>query len=56
MLLLKRISHPAWVDCVHFYGQTRTIDVHVAHLRKALANSLLSIETVTGIGYKLVAD
>ena len=38
-----------------FYGQTRTVDVHVAHLRKKLANSRITIETVTGIGYKLVA-
>ncbi len=37
-----------------FYGQTRTVDVHVAHLRKLLAGSQVSIETVTGIGYKLV--
>jgi len=38
-----------------FYGQTRTVDVHIAHLRKILAGSRVSIETVTGIGYKLVA-
>jgi two-component system, OmpR family, alkaline phosphatase synthesis response regulator PhoP len=37
-----------------FYGQTRTVDVHIAHLRKRLADSLVNIETVTGIGYKLV--
>jgi DNA-binding response OmpR family regulator len=37
-----------------FYGQTRTVDVHVAHLRKRLQNSHLRIETVTGVGYKLV--
>jgi two-component system alkaline phosphatase synthesis response regulator PhoP/two-component system response regulator ResD len=37
-----------------FYGQTRTVDVHVAHLRKRLAGSSVSIETVTGVGYKLV--
>lgn len=37
-----------------FYGQTRTVDVHVAHLRKILAGSQVSIETVTGVGYKLV--
>jgi DNA-binding response OmpR family regulator len=37
-----------------FYGQTRTVDVHVAHLRKRLQNSNLRIETVTGVGYKLV--
>ena len=38
-----------------FYGQTRTVDVHVAHLRKKLTSTALVIETVTGIGYKLVA-
>jgi two-component system alkaline phosphatase synthesis response regulator PhoP len=37
-----------------FYGQTRTVDVHIAHLRRKLADSQVSIETVTGIGYKLV--
>lgn len=39
-----------------FYGQTRTVDVHIAHLRDKLANSELVIDTVWGIGYKLVAD
>jgi len=39
-----------------FYGETRTVDVHVAHLRKKLANSSAEIETVMGVGYKLVAD
>ncbi len=39
-----------------FYGETRTVDVHVAHLRKRLAASTgVRIETVTGVGYKLVA-
>jgi two-component system alkaline phosphatase synthesis response regulator PhoP len=38
-----------------FYGQTRTVDVHIAHLRKKLAGSSVNIETVTGIGYKLAA-
>lgn len=38
-----------------FYGQTRTVDVHVAHVRKRLAASeTVCIETVTGVGYKLV--
>jgi two-component system alkaline phosphatase synthesis response regulator PhoP len=41
-----------------FYGQTRTVDVHVAHLRARLADagSAVTIETVWGVGYKLVAD
>ncbi len=37
-----------------FAGQTRTVDVHVAQLRKKLRHSDLRIETVTGVGYKLV--
>jgi two-component system alkaline phosphatase synthesis response regulator PhoP len=37
-----------------FYGQTRTVDVHIAHLRKKLTGSSVNIETVTGIGYKMI--
>ena len=37
-----------------FFGQTRTVDVHVAHLRNKLAGSGIEIETVWGVGYKLV--
>lgn len=37
-----------------FYGETRTVDVHIAHLRQKLAHSGLKIETVWGVGYKLV--
>jgi two-component system, OmpR family, alkaline phosphatase synthesis response regulator PhoP len=36
-----------------FYGQTRTVDVHVAHLRNKLEGSAASIETVWGVGYKI---
>jgi len=36
-----------------FYIQTRTVDVHIAQLRKYLAHSAVKIETVTGVGYKL---
>ena len=39
-----------------FYGQTRTVDVHVAHLRVKLAGSGVEIETVWGVGYKLVVE
>ncbi len=38
-----------------FYGQTRTVDVHIALLRKKLEGGHIQIETVTGVGYKLVA-
>jgi DNA-binding response OmpR family regulator len=37
-----------------FYGDSRTIDVHVAWLREKLAGSSVQIQTVWGIGYKLI--
>ena len=36
-----------------FGGQTRTVDVHVAHLRHKLKGMDLAIETVWGVGYRL---
>ena len=36
-----------------FYGETRTVDVHVNHLRDKLAGSGVDIETLRGTGYKL---
>lgn len=39
-----------------YYGQTRTVDVHIAHLRKKLDGGSVKIETVTGVGYKLTTD
>ena len=40
-----------------FYGQTRTVDVHIAQIRKRLSDSeTVEIETVTGVGYKLVVQ
>jgi len=39
-----------------YYGQTRTVDVHIAQLRKHLADSTVKIETVTGVGYKLISE
>jgi two-component system, OmpR family, alkaline phosphatase synthesis response regulator PhoP len=37
-----------------FFGQTRTVDVHIAQIRRKLTGSRVTIETVSGIGYKLV--
>jgi two-component system alkaline phosphatase synthesis response regulator PhoP len=39
-----------------YYGETRTVDVHVAHLRQQLGDGPVIIETVWGVGYKLVAE
>ena len=36
-----------------YHGQTRTVDVHVAHLRDRLEGIGVEIETVWGRGYKL---
>jgi two-component system alkaline phosphatase synthesis response regulator PhoP/two-component system response regulator ResD len=36
-----------------FAGETRTVDVHVAHLRHKLDGMQPQIETVWGVGYKL---
>ena len=39
-----------------YFGNTRTVDVHIGHLRKKLGNSTVKIETITGIGYKLISE
>ncbi|MBI2906410.1 MAG: response regulator transcription factor [Chloroflexi bacterium] len=38
----------------NFYGDTRTIDVHVASLREKIAGSSAEIQTVRSVGYKLI--
>ena len=38
----------------HWYGPTKTLDVHVASLRRKLGDPTL-IETVRGVGFRLVA-
>jgi DNA-binding response OmpR family regulator len=37
-----------------YFGDTRTVDVHVAHLRDKLEGSSAQIQTVRGTGYKLI--
>jgi DNA-binding response OmpR family regulator len=48
----ERLLRLAWG--YDFYGQTRTVDVHIAQLRKKLHASQVKIETMPGVGYKLV--
>jgi len=36
-----------------YYGETRTVDVHINHLREKIAGSGACIETVRGTGYKM---
>lgn len=54
VLSREQILQKAWG--FDFYGQTRTVDVHIAHLRRKLEGSSIRIETVTGVGYKLVVS
>ena len=37
-----------------YYGDQRTVDVHVAWLREKLSGSRLKIQTIWGVGYKLI--
>ncbi|HAY84671.1 MAG TPA: DNA-binding response regulator [Chloroflexi bacterium] len=53
VLTREQLLNLAWG--YDYFGQTRTVDVHVAHLRKKISASNVRIETVTGVGYKLVA-
>jgi DNA-binding response OmpR family regulator len=39
-----------------FIGETRTVDVHIRRLRTKLREGAHLIETVTGVGYKLVSE
>jgi DNA-binding response OmpR family regulator len=40
----------------NFYGETRTVDVHVQHVRAKLQGTGVGIATVRSVGYKLVED
>ncbi len=53
-LVLEREKLLNQVWGYEYFGDTRTVDVHVAHLRDRLAGSDLSIQTIRGVGYKLV--
>ena len=35
-----------------FYGETRTVDVHIRHIRQKLGDDAHYIETIRGVGYK----
>ncbi len=48
----ERLLAMVWGE--DFYGDSRTIDVHVAWLRDKLKTGQPSIETVWGVGYKFV--
>jgi DNA-binding response OmpR family regulator len=41
---------------MEYYGETRTVDVHIKRLRDKLGKCSKLIETVKGIGYRLKSD
>jgi len=47
----EQLLRAAWG--IDYYGQTRTVDVHIGQLRRKLTGSAVRIETITGVGYKL---
>jgi DNA-binding response OmpR family regulator len=49
----ERLLNQVWG--YDYYGETRTVDVHVSHLREKLKGSPADIETYRGTGYKLEA-
>ena len=53
VLSRERLLNQVWG--YDYYGETRTVDVHVNHLRDKLKGSPADIETFRGTGYKLVA-
>jgi DNA-binding response OmpR family regulator len=52
VLSRERLLNQVWG--YDYYGETRTVDVHVNHLRDKLDGSPADIETFRGTGYKLV--
>jgi DNA-binding response OmpR family regulator len=50
----KRIMHEVWDE--HYYGSTRTLDMHISSLRKKLGDDSANprfITTVRGVGFRL---
>jgi DNA-binding response OmpR family regulator len=51
VLTRDRLLEMVWET--DYYGETRTVDIHINHLRDKLSGANASIETVRGIGYKM---
>ena len=49
-----RLLNTVWGE--NFFGDARTLDVHIAWLREKIAGATAKIQTVWGFGYKLVEE
>lgn len=52
VLTRERLLEMIWET--DYYGETRTVDIHVNHVRDKIADASVAIETVRSVGYKLV--
>jgi two-component system alkaline phosphatase synthesis response regulator PhoP len=53
VLTRERLLEMIWDT--DYYGETRTVDIHITHVRDKIADANVGIETVRGVGYKLVS-
>ena len=51
VLTRDRLLEMVWET--DYYGETRTVDIHINHLRDKISGSNASIETIRGVGYKM---
>ncbi len=47
----EELLNKVWGE--NYFGETRTLDIHIANLRKAIAGAVTGIHTVRGVGYNL---
>ncbi len=51
VLTRDRLLESVWGTA--FYGETRTVDIHINHIRDKLSGSNVNIETIRSVGYKM---
>jgi len=51
VVLREDVLNAVWGDS--FFGESRTLDIHISSLRKALSGGEAEIITVRGVGYRL---
>ena len=54
VLTRERLLESVWG--FDYYGETRTVDVHINHLREKMAEADILIETVRSMGYKMMLN
>lgn len=52
VLTRERLLEMIWDT--DYYGETRTVDIHITHVRERISGASVGIETVRGVGYKMV--